>query len=172
MLEQAMQELRRGVSSALETIYNQTKDAVFSLCLSYMKNYQAAEDMMHDTYINVRKYITHYKENGNPKAWIMTIAKNLCLNELKKYKREVPLSEDMQLESDYKLKARDESGIIALTLKILKKHESRIVMMHSVGDIPLKEIASILNKPYATVRWQYANAINKLRKEIEKRELL
>lgn len=171
MLKDEMRKLRQGDISALDNVYNSTKQAVFSLCLSYMRNYQLAEDMMQDTYINVRKYIAHYHED-NPKAWIMKIAKNLCLNELKRRKREVSLSEDMQIASDYQLKTKDESGIIKLTIEILKEHEVKIVMMHSVGGVPLKEVAEIIKKPYATVRWQYANAINKLRKEIERRNLV
>ncbi len=172
MLNQALRSLRQGEISALDIIYQETKKAVFSLCLSYMRNYQLAEDMMQDTYINVRKYIAHYREDSNPKAWIMKIAKNLCLNELKRRKRELPLSDEMQLASDYTLKTRDETGIIKLALELLKENEVKVVMMHSIGGVPLKEIALIVNRPYATVRWQYTNALNKLRKEIEKRELI
>ncbi|NCA66869.1 MAG: RNA polymerase sigma factor [Clostridia bacterium] len=172
MLQDEMRNLRQGKLSALETIYLETKDAVFSLCLSYMRNYLLAEDMMQDTYINVRKYIAHYREDSNPKGWINTIAKNLCLNELKRRKREQPLSEDMQIASNYTLKAKDESGVIQLALTILKQSEAKIVMMHAVGDIPLKEVAELVKKPYATVRWQYRNALDKLKKEMEKRELI
>lgn len=172
MLQNAMRELRRGNIPALDAIYNETKTAVFSLCLSYMRNYQLAEDMMQDTYINVRKYIAYYRDEGSPKAWILKIAKNLCLNEVKRRKREIPITEEMQLASDYTLRTKDESGVIGLALEILKETEAKIVMMHSIGGVPLKEIAEIVNRPYATVRWQYASAINKLRKEIEKRGLV
>ncbi len=119
MLEQEMLKLRQGNRSALANIYNETKDAVFSLCYSYMRIYALAEDMMQETYMNVIKHIGRYKESGTAKAWITTIARNLCLNELKKRKREVALPDETLLVSDYTVKAHDESGIIELTTKIL-----------------------------------------------------
>jgi RNA polymerase sigma-70 factor, ECF subfamily len=46
-------------------------------------------------------------------------------------------------------------------LSILKKEEREIVVLYSVG-FSHKEIAVILKRPYATVRWKYSNAISKL----------
>ena len=174
MLEAAMEQLRQGDRSALTTIYAATQKGVFALCYSYLRNYHNAEDMMEETYINVMRYILHYKQGSNPQAWIYTIAKNLCRNELKRRKREVSLPEDAEnlIASDYTLRARDESGIIQLVIKTLRKDESAIVIMHAVGGIPLKEVAKALDKPYATVRWQYSNALGKLKKELQNRELL
>lgn len=174
MLEAAMERLRQGDRSALQIIYTETKDGVFALCYSYLRRYHLAEDMTEDTYINVLHYILRYKQGTNPKSWIYAIAKNLCLNEIKRRRRETAMPEDAEslIASDYTLRAKDESGVIRLVMQTLKKHESAIVIMHAVGGIPLKDVAKTLGKPYATVRWQYSNALGKLKSEIEKRELL
>ncbi len=172
MLQEAMERLQQGDRSALELIYTATQKGVFALCYSYMRNYHSAQDMMQDTYINVMKYILHYKKGSNPKAWIYTIAKNLCRNEIKRRSREVamPKDADALIASDYQLKAHDESGIIRLIHKSLRKDISAIVLMHAVGGITLKDIAKVLGRPYATVRWQYSNALGKLRKAMQERE--
>ena len=48
----------------------------------------------------------------------------------------------------------------------MSDNELKIVMMHTIGGIKLKEIAQILQSPQGTVRWQYNNALNKLRKNL------
>jgi RNA polymerase sigma-70 factor (ECF subfamily) len=168
MINKHLTRLRQGDNSALTDIYNLTKNAVFSICYSYMRNYQTAQDLMQDTYVNIIKHILKFKDGYNGRAWIHTIAKNLCLNELKKRKREtcVDFSLRDDLAGGYEQALPDESGIIALACKVLSDNELKIVMMHTIGGIKLKEIAQILQSPQGTVRWQYNNALNKLRKNL------
>lgn len=174
MLEVFMNKLRQGDISALADIYKITRKAVFSVCYTMMRDYSLAEDMMQDTFLRVNKYIHHYNERDKARAWILKIAKNVCLNELKKRKREVYTgytSIDAFNKDTDDLTAYDESGIISAVNKHLNENESKIVLMHTIGDISLKEIAQLLEKPSGTVRWQYNNALNKLRKILKKEEL-
>ncbi len=169
-----MQALKQGESSALEPIYNGTKKAVFAVCYSYLKDYARAEDLMQDTYVCVKRFIGGYRENTNPQAWILAIAKNLCLNELKKRGREifVDFFERPDLVPDEtEIAVRDETGIIRLAEKHLDENEFKIVMMHTIGGVTLAEIAQVFGKPQGTVRWQYNNALKKLRKIIKKEGL-
>lgn len=173
MIEKEMYELRQGKSSALADIYKETSKSVFSICFSMMRDYSLAEDMMQDTFVKVKINILQYQPGTNAKAWINTIARNVCLNELKKRKREVFVDflvrED--IKGSYDIRTRDESGIIAAVVNNLDAYESQIVLMHTLGDISLKEIAALLEKPQGTIRWQYNSALNKLRKILKKEEL-
>ena len=138
-----------------------------------MRDYSLAEDMMQDTYIKLRDNIEQYQSGTNAKSWINVIARNTCLNELKKRNRETSINfssrDDIRGYDDIKI--YDETGIIASVMKILNANESKIVLMHTLGDISLKEISNLLKKPQGTIRWQYANALGKLRKNINKEEL-
>lgn len=169
-----MKKLRQGDISALADVYKETSRAVFSVCYTMLHDYSLAEDIMQDTFLRVNKYINYYKEQDKPKAWILRIAKNLCINEIKKRKREVYTDWQMDV---YKhpttdIKISDESGIIQSVKKYLDENESAIVLMHTIGDISLKDIAELLEKPSGTVRWQYNNALKKLRRNIKKEELI
>lgn len=174
MLENHMRKLGQGDISALADVYRIMRKAVFSVCYTMMRDYSLAEDMMQDTFLRINKYIRHYNEQEKAKAWILKIAKNVCLNELKKRKREVfsEYSMDRYNKETTDIKTYDESGIISAVNKHLNENESKIVLMHTIGDISLKDIAELLQKPKGTVRWQYNNALNKLRKILKKEELL
>ena len=169
MLDKHLKKLRQGDHSALTEIYNLTKDTVFSICYSYMRDYQTAQDMMQDTYVNVMRYILYYKDGTSGKAWINVIAKNLCLNELKKRKREVPtdFSTREDLGGSYDTHMPDESGIIKLAKKVLNDNELKIVLMHTIGGLKFWEIANILQHPQGTVRWQYNNALKKIKSNLK-----
>lgn len=172
MLEKAMRQLRQGDGSALAVIYTDMKNAVFAVCFAIMRDYQLAEDMMQDTFLRLKNRIDLYNEGTNARTWILTLAKNICLNELKRRKREVASDfESLSIADSGKLRAHDESGVISAVIKNLGPAESKIVLMHTVGGISLKEIAGIFHKPQGTVRWQYNNALKKLRKILKREEL-
>ena len=63
----------------------------------------------------------------------------------------------------------DESGIIALSEKLLSEKEFRILVLHAINDMKFKEIAAVVGGLESTVRWQYNNAIKKVKAEYERR---
>ena len=75
----------------------------------------------------------------------------------------------LQLSEENEPKCQDESGIIALSKRVLNENEFRVVVMHAVNEMKFGEIAKILGGKEATVRWQYNNAIGKVKKEYERR---
>ncbi len=173
MLEGLMQRLRQGDNSALDRIYLETKNSVYAICYSYTKNPADAQDLMQDTYVNIMRYILHYNPGSNPKAWILQIAKNLCINFYKKRKREISIdiSHAYQLADSRGVVASDESGIIKLASKILDKKELRIVLLYTIADMTHAEISKVLKINSSTVRWKYRNALNKLRKQVKKEDI-
>lgn len=174
MLESLLNNLRQGENSALDEIYLITKNYVYALCYSYVKNAAAAEDLMQDTFINILRYILHYKEGTNPKAWIYQIAKNLSINYYNKNKREniADISLAYNLSGNSEVTAKDENGIIKIAAKILSSVELRILLLHTIADMPHADIAKLLNIKGSTVRWKYRQAIKKLQKRLNKEELL
>ncbi|MBR6599323.1 MAG: RNA polymerase sigma factor, partial [Oscillospiraceae bacterium] len=64
---------------ALEELYSVMKNCVYGLAFTYTKSHSDSEDIVQDTFLNIWEKCSHYKEN-NPKAWIMTITKNLAKN--------------------------------------------------------------------------------------------
>ncbi len=167
MLDEYMVQLRDGDIDALDHIYEETKNLVFSICLSYMQDYMLAEDMMQDTYIRVRKYIEKYKPNSNAKSWISKIAKNTCLNEIKKRKR-ISLVSDVYDMDNISEERKEETPLLDIALKILKPKELLILLSHIMDNKKLVDIAKDLNIPEGTVRWKYNNSLSKIRKYLER----
>lgn len=167
-----MLRLQQGDEHAFEEIYSETQRGLFSFILSICRNYHTAEDMMQVTYIKLRSTISQYKIGANPYAWLYTIAKNVTINELNKQKREtaVDVDENIAQFGTYEMQV-NESPLTVMMNKILNDNERQIVTLH-ISGFKHKEIAEMLEKPLGTVLWTYNNALNKLRKELQKEENL
>ena len=122
----------------------------------------------------VRNIDKYRGENGF--NWLYTIAKNICLNMLRKNARIVSVDYDdeetvntLGLGEEDAPHVYDESGIIALSEKVLNENEFRIVLLHAINDVKFKDIAKIVGGLESTVRWQYNNAIKKVKNAYERR---
>ena len=71
--------------------------------------------------------------------------------------------------AEEEIKCHDESGIIALSQSILNENEFQVVILHTVNELKFQEIAKIIGGNESTIRWQYNNAIAKVKKEYERR---
>lgn len=162
--------LKNGNDNAFDEIYNLTKKGVFSVALGIVKNYQVAEDIMQDVFIKVKQKINFYKEGTNGYAWILTIARNLSINEYNKLSRSEVV--DFQ-ENEYLTETNDNlesvnMPIFKIAKKVLNQSELQIVLLYSVDGYKHREIAKIMNKPLGSVLWSYNNAMKKLKKELSK----
>ncbi len=173
-LEKQMTALQGGESGALAAIYDLTRGAVYAAAFTVLRNHFFAEDIMQETYLTVYRKIALYRPNGTAKAWICRIARNLALDEKRRQKREVSFSfyEDIPDSAESPDTGREFDDLIETAKRVLNKKELEVVLLHTVGDLEYTEIAKIIKRSYATVRWQYAEAVKKLKKYQSKEDFV
>jgi RNA polymerase sigma-70 factor (ECF subfamily) len=162
-----IKKLQSGDMSVFDEIYHQTKDIVFYSILGILKDYSLSEDIMQDTYLKALNKIHSYKPTHSFKSWIVTIGKNLAINEFNRRKKETNI--DIQENEMFlgQTESRSENQIlIEQIFKVLNDTEREIVLLHVVGDLKHREIAKLLNKPIGTITWSYKNSIEKLKTEL------
>lgn len=158
--------LKSGDIDALDGIYELTNSAVFSIALSVVHNSEEAKDIMMSTYLRVREKINYFTPNTNGYAWILTLTKNLSINENKKISRSTPT--DFQ-ENEFMASSKDINAdipVFKIAKRILSAEELTIVLLYSVNGYKHREIAEILHKPLGTVLWSYNNSLKKIKKAI------
>lgn len=168
-VDEYLKQLRQGEVSALDPLYEATSKQLYSLCYTYMHNRFDSEDALSETYISVVKNIDKYRGKDGYN-WMYTMAKNICLNMLRKDQKTVSVDFDdeetinlLELSTENTPVYYDESGIIALSKRILSEKEFRIVVLHVINELKFKEISKIEGSPEGTVRWQYNKAIKKVK---------
>ncbi len=161
--------LKQGDTSVFDELYHNTFRQVFFVILPILNDRSLAEDIMQDTYIKLLKNLQNYTEN-NFLAYLLTIAKNLALNEYKKRKRMTLVDEVEYDYSNYAFQNHIEISIekeelIRDMLAILDETEKNVVLLYNVENLTHREIALILDKPLGTITWIYSKAVKKLQKK-------
>ncbi|OYU81034.1 MAG: RNA polymerase subunit sigma-70 [Flavobacterium sp. BFFFF1] len=65
-------------------VYKQYASRVFGTCKRYMRDRERAEEMAMNTFLTLFKKIGQFKQEGSFEGWILRIAVNCCLMELRK----------------------------------------------------------------------------------------
>lgn len=157
-IDQLLQRISRGDNDAFVTLYEQTSRGSFAFVYSYLKNYQDAEDVLQAVYLKIKLNAASYKQGTNARAWILQIAKNQALNELKKRRPTEELNENLlSSPSGVSLEMTD------LINGVLDEEEREIVILHVLWGYKHREIADMLNCPTGTVTSKYKRSVLKLK---------
>lgn len=166
--------IQQGDKLGLKEIYDEYGKTIYQCVFQILHNKQDAEDVTSEFFLKLWQIADTYCFGGRHKRWLVTIARNMALDLLKKRKREVlTLNEDteegVQNEPADSISTEDtvaEKLTVAEALDSLEESEREIVNMRILADMTFKDIAAVLEKPLGTVTWKYRNAIEKLRKTV------
>lgn len=168
LLDTLLGRIAIGDTAALEALYRRTQTAVYSFALSVLKNAHDAEDVLHDCYVAAWNSAAQYHSRGKPMAWLITIAKNLCLQQLRAQRKTADMPEDMHafLPADSAGMSVEDRTVLSACMRQLSDGERQIVTLHAVAGFKHREIAAILQMPLATVLSKYNRAIKKLKQHL------
>ena len=173
-LDLYIRRIAAGDTRALENLYHETHTSVYAYVISVLKNVHDAEDVLHDCYLAVHSAAANYSSSGKPMAWIITIAKNLCLMKLRERKKKAEVEdEDFFINAQYNEDSRltpEDAFILSECMNELSDEERQIVVLHVVSGFKHREIASFLNMALPTVLSKYHRALKKLKNSLSKGE--
>lgn len=138
--------IAEGNTDSLSALYCRLKKPVFVLALSILRDYDAAEDVMQETFLRVISRAGEYRRGTNAKAWIFAIARNLCLDTLKRRKPD-ELTEYIPDSSCFEEKAASSIDFLRM-LEALNDDEKQIIVMHFYGGLKKVEIAKLMGVPH------------------------
>lgn len=164
-----VEKIKEKDEAAFEAIYHDTKYVIYSMIISIVKDRFLAEDIMQDVYIKMVQKINYYNPKYKFINWLITIAKNEALDNVRR-KKEVLLDDDKLDYFSNPEKEKKTEIDIGKHLKVLDQEEKQIVLLKIVQDLKHREIAEIVDKPLGTVIWIYNKAIKKMKKEAKENE--
>lgn len=160
--------LQKDNNDALNSLYDLTHKQLYVLCYSYFKNREDSEDALFESYLKIKKEILKFN-GSNGFNWMYTITKNICLNMLKTKKHCELFDEEINDISTLDTGSDENIIILEIAKETLTDHEFKILLLHAVDGYKFKDIAKIVDRLETTVRWQYNNALKKIKKEYEKK---
>jgi RNA polymerase sigma-70 factor (ECF subfamily) len=160
-----------GETEAWGEIISRYKDAVFGLCLGFLRNRADAEDITHDAFIRAYVNLRRYNLDKRFSTWLFTIAANLCRNRLR-YRRNHPVAE----LPDQIRGGKDPASIVARDDRHAEVREALTrlpygyrapLVLRFYNDLAYREIAEILSIPEGTVKTRIHRGKNMLRQRME-----
>lgn len=162
--------ISQGNTEALAQLYHVAGTSVFSYALSVLKNTHDAEDVLHDCFVRIYQSASGYRPNGKPMAWILTIAKNLCMDRLREQNKQKSIQDQdwKQYIDTNPAVTTDDRLILAACMEQLTDDERQIVVLHAVSGFLHREIAQLMGLTLSTVLSKYHRSIKKLKKHLRK----
>ena len=82
-----MLRVKRGDMKAFEELVEKYKQPVMNLAYRTMQDATEAEDLAQQVFLQVFKAADRYRVSARFSTWLFTIARNLCLNEIRRRSR-------------------------------------------------------------------------------------
>ena len=181
--EQLMASLGQGDQEALAELVRRYQNDLFRFCLHYVGDVERAKEMAQETFIRVYVARGRFDSARKFRPWVLCIARNLCLNELKR-KRAVP----MESLEEYASSAREESGellrsaadgpdqrlmtserreLLAKLLDGLDEEAREIVVLRFFQRMSARDIAEVVSSTEGAVRTRLHRILRSLRDKYE-----
>jgi RNA polymerase sigma factor (sigma-70 family) len=154
---------------AQQRLYEEYYGKMMSICLRYANYEDEAQDMLHEGFIKVFRYISSYKTGTSLSAWIRTVIVNTCIDHYRKNQRR--RAEDIdQVVGLYKDEPNALDHIsaeeILRMVQDLSPAYRMVFNLHVVEGYSHKEIASLLDITESTSRSNLVKARHKLQEAI------
>ncbi|MDY0317718.1 MAG: RNA polymerase sigma factor [Candidatus Izemoplasmatales bacterium] len=166
-LNDLVRRLKRGDEAAFKELYNGSYRQVFFVVLPIIRDKALAEDIVQDTYLKFLEKLNDYKDK-NVLSYLITIGKNLAINEYNKRKRITKVDDfsDFSYYDHIEIKLERKEAI-QKALSILEKDELDIFLLHVLEGLTHRELSVIMDKPLGTVSWIYAKAVKKMKEYLK-----
>lgn len=181
IVQRRIKQVLRGDQNAFGEIVELYKDNVFQICFRMLWDRHEAEDAAQETFLKAFLNIHTYDQTKKFATWLYRIATNLCIDKIRKRKPDYHLDAEIagtdglnmyaQLASDGRLPEEEvesmeiQASIHEAILQLPEKYRAVIVLKY-IEELPLQEIADILELPLGTVKTRVHRGREALRKHL------
>lgn len=134
-------------------------DKIYRYCYYRLNNTWKAEDITQETFLHYLE-CDSYKDIGKPLAFLYTVARNLCIDEMRKKKTE-ELPEDLT-DDGFENKLVD-AVAVRQAVRELNESEQELLLLRYANEVPVSDLAKFYNKS----RYAVYRDINRITKKLE-----
>ncbi len=150
-----------GTDEYIEKVVATHSKRLLSAAYAVLKSTASAEDAVQETFIKLITKQPRFNDGEHEKAWLLRVTVNISLNMLKKAERN-----DLSVESE-PVFTEDASFQLLDSVLALPVQYRTVIHLYYYEGYSIKEIASVLKIPAATVGTRLARARSMLKKELE-----
>jgi len=160
----------------LELLYEKHAKQVYNLALQYVQNVNDAEEITQDVFLAVYKSLDKFRNESNHSTWLYRITINKSLDFLKAKKRKKrffwftsELTENDSIEFEHPgvlIENEEETAFIFSCINELPDNQKTALILNKIEQLPLVEIAGIMELSAKAVESLVQRAKTNLSKKI------
>jgi len=163
--------------NAFEQVVKQYEGCLFGFLYSLTGNADEARDLTQETFIRVYRRLPLYDPDRPFKNWLLTVARNLYRDSIRKRSRTVSLDKlaeegffsvrDPQSDPEQSAIERETRSNLWTALQQLDPDEREVLVLKDISEMNYSEIAGLMNIPAGTVASRIYYARRSLRVLLE-----
>lgn len=150
---------------AFNELYNRYSPRIYAYCLKVLGNKDEARDVFQDTFIRFYKSASEERNMTNIAGFLLTIARNLCLNH-KRDTRPTNALDGLELPAPAHGTSYEESellNLISVALDLLDAEHREAFVLREYDGLSYQEIGEVVGTNEATAKTRAFRAKQKLR---------
>jgi RNA polymerase sigma-70 factor (ECF subfamily) len=159
---------REGDELAWEALVRRYQGRVCSVAFTYTGSEEEALDVAQEVFVRAWKRLDSCRDPERLAAWLLSIARNACLDHLRRRKarppaQDLPADEMVSLAdpiaaTDAALEQQDERDVLEKALHQLSPINREAILLKDIQELPLEEMATMLDLPVGTVKSRCSRA--------------
>ncbi|MBK6690929.1 MAG: RNA polymerase sigma factor [Myxococcales bacterium] len=178
--EALMERYQRGDQSAFGQLVRKHQGPLFHFALRQLRSEPAAEEVVQDAFVRVVQSAADFKHEARFSTWLYTIARNLCIDQIRKraHRRHPSLDErgedddgptlgertpDTKASVEREATGNELKVRIAAAVDRLPEDQKEVFLLREVANLPFKEIADLVGVPENTIKSRMRYALERLK---------
>jgi RNA polymerase sigma-70 factor (ECF subfamily) len=181
--EMLMVRYQRGDREAFAELLRRYERPIYNFVLRQLRTPSAAEDATQDVFLRLVQNAAEFKHEARFSTWLYTIARNLCIDSLRKlaHRRHASLDQPARDATDPRplvdsiadgrpLASAERSAVsnemqicIVNAVESLPEEQREVFLLREIAELPFKEIAVITGVGENTVKSRMRYALDRLR---------
>ncbi|MFN3159723.1 MAG: RNA polymerase sigma factor [Rubinisphaera brasiliensis] len=166
-----VEETRSGDNDAFRQLVVRYEKRLYRVIYRFVRDDSLAEDLAQETFLRVYENLDQFDVSRRFGPWLFRIGVNLTLDYLRKKKRRGRMSVFSEISPDQPLnpgtadprERYDISEEVSRVIQEIPEKYRTILVLRDLEHFSTAEIAAIVNRKEATVRWRLAEARNRFK---------
>ena len=155
----------QGDEKSLEILIKRHLKSVYNFVYRRVGNFQDAEDLTQEIFVKAWRNLKKFDRQRSFSAWIFSIARNTCIDFLRKKETTIYLEANKEPgQKDKNLELINLSQILSWTKTKLAPEYQKVLVSYFEEQLNFREIAAKTGESINTVKSRYRRAILKLRR--------
>jgi len=166
-IKELVHRSRKGDESAFSRLIADRQASLYKIAYSYVKNRDDALDLVGESIYKAFISLNTLKNPEHFNAWLTRIVINLSINFINKQRKIVIADGETEFKDSFDGANREAIIDLYSAIDQLEDRQKTVIILKYLEDLPLSEVAKIMECPLGTAKTYLHKALQNLRLELK-----